>query len=262
MSAEPTLLPVLADPGWHDRAACAAPGIDPEVFFPASGDRAAARAAKQVCAGCQVTAECLGDALARPRDQDFGVRGGTSAGERRRLRQRSRPPRTPRTVKHSRAFAVEAWELAQRVGTREAARRLGCDPKTLRRSWDTHALARPTGPTPPRAVPDRAAAIQALRLAEQVGQRQAARQLGLSLGALYRAWDRHQLGRPDTRVIGAHLRDQARQRAARDPNHPWRRADTRRRAAQPRPRSRVVAARADQDRSHRTGNPREDGHER
>jgi len=55
---------------------------DPEVFFPEKGG--SVREAKAVCAGCPVRAQCLEHALAH--DERFGVWGGLSERERRRLK--------------------------------------------------------------------------------------------------------------------------------------------------------------------------------
>ncbi len=76
----------------HDwRAAAACVGTDPELFFPVAeaGPHydAQAAAAKAVCAGCPVVAECLAEALARI---PYGVAGGLTEGERRALRRRDR----------------------------------------------------------------------------------------------------------------------------------------------------------------------------
>ena len=64
---------------WRDRALCAE--TDPEAFFPEKG--ASTREAKMVCQGCEVRAECLAYALER-REQ-FGIWGGLSEPQRRRL---------------------------------------------------------------------------------------------------------------------------------------------------------------------------------
>ena len=64
-------------PAWHDLARCAE--TDPEMFFPEKGE--SVRPAKRVCAGCEVRAECLQDAL--DRGERFGVWGGLSERERR-----------------------------------------------------------------------------------------------------------------------------------------------------------------------------------
>ena len=66
-------------PAWHDLARCAE--TDPEMFFPDKGE--SVRPAKRVCAGCEVRAECLQDAL--DRGERFGVWGGMSERERRAL---------------------------------------------------------------------------------------------------------------------------------------------------------------------------------
>lgn len=66
---------------WQDRALCAQ--TDPEAFFPEKGG--STREAKRVCASCEVRAECLEYALAN--DERFGIWGGMSERERRRLRR-------------------------------------------------------------------------------------------------------------------------------------------------------------------------------
>jgi|tagenome__1003787_1003787.scaffolds.fasta_scaffold19193427_1 WhiB family redox-sensing transcriptional regulator len=70
------------DQGWQDRALCAE--TDPEAFFPEKGG--STREAKKICTGCEVRAECLEYALAN--DERFGIWGGLSERERRRLRRR------------------------------------------------------------------------------------------------------------------------------------------------------------------------------
>ncbi|WP_231839643.1 MULTISPECIES: WhiB family transcriptional regulator [Blastococcus] len=59
---------------------------DPEAFFPDKGG--STRDAKRVCAGCPVRAECLEYALAS--DERFGIWGGLSERERRRVRLQRR----------------------------------------------------------------------------------------------------------------------------------------------------------------------------
>jgi WhiB family redox-sensing transcriptional regulator len=65
---------------WQERALCAQ--TDPEAFFPEKGG--STREAKRVCTGCDVRAECLEYALTN--DERFGIWGGLSERERRRLR--------------------------------------------------------------------------------------------------------------------------------------------------------------------------------
>ena len=67
--------------GWQDRALCAQ--TDPEAFFPEKGG--STRDAKKVCLSCDVRAECLEYALAH--DERFGIWGGMSERERRRLKR-------------------------------------------------------------------------------------------------------------------------------------------------------------------------------
>ncbi|RTL64042.1 MAG: WhiB family transcriptional regulator [Pseudonocardiaceae bacterium] len=66
---------------WQDRALCAQ--TDPESFFPEKGG--STREAKRICGSCEVRAECLEYALAQ--DERFGIWGGLSERERRRLRR-------------------------------------------------------------------------------------------------------------------------------------------------------------------------------
>ncbi len=74
--------------GWWQRAACRAPGVDAEWFFPHKSG--SARRARAVCARCPVQAPCLADALATPAARDSGIRAGTTATQRRRLRRQAR----------------------------------------------------------------------------------------------------------------------------------------------------------------------------
>jgi WhiB family transcriptional regulator, redox-sensing transcriptional regulator len=69
------------EPDWQERALCAQ--TDPEAFFPEKGG--STREAKRICSGCEVRAECLEYALAN--DERFGIWGGLSERERRRLRR-------------------------------------------------------------------------------------------------------------------------------------------------------------------------------
>lgn len=69
------------DLGWQERALCSQ--TDPEAFFPEKGG--STREAKKVCRACDVRAECLEYALAH--DERFGIWGGLSERERRRLKR-------------------------------------------------------------------------------------------------------------------------------------------------------------------------------
>ena len=69
--------------GWQTDALCAQ--TDPEAFFPEKGG--STRDAKKVCGVCNVKAQCLEYALAN--DERFGIWGGLSERERRRLRKRA-----------------------------------------------------------------------------------------------------------------------------------------------------------------------------
>ena len=78
------LLQALADSeelSWQDRANCM--GVDPDLFFPERG--ASTREAKEVCRGCGVRLDRLEYALDNA--EKFGIWGGMSERERRRLRR-------------------------------------------------------------------------------------------------------------------------------------------------------------------------------
>ena len=72
---------VLDEASWQERALCAE--TDPEAFFPEKGG--STREAKKVCLGCDVRAECLEYALEN--DERFGIWGGLSERERRRVKK-------------------------------------------------------------------------------------------------------------------------------------------------------------------------------
>lgn len=66
---------------WQDQALCAQ--TDPEAFFPEKGG--STREAKRICLSCDVRQQCLEFALQN--DERFGIWGGMSERERRRLRR-------------------------------------------------------------------------------------------------------------------------------------------------------------------------------
>jgi WhiB family redox-sensing transcriptional regulator len=71
----------IEESGWWDYANCL--GVDPDLFFPERG--ASTKEAKEVCRGCIVREDCLEYALSH--GEKFGIWGGMSERERRRLRR-------------------------------------------------------------------------------------------------------------------------------------------------------------------------------
>ena len=69
------------DRTWQDYANCL--GVDPDLFFPERG--ASTKEAKEVCRGCVVREDCLEYALSN--SEKFGIWGGMSERERRRIRR-------------------------------------------------------------------------------------------------------------------------------------------------------------------------------
>src|SRR4029078_3627911 len=75
---------------WQEEANCL--GGDPDLFFPERG--ASPRGAESVCRSCEVRVDCLEYALAH--GEKFGIWGGLSERERRRVRrQRALERRAP-----------------------------------------------------------------------------------------------------------------------------------------------------------------------
>ncbi len=77
------MIDLLERPEWMLRARCR--GVDPDLFYPERG--APGSQAKAVCRACDVREDCLDYALAN--GEKFGVWGGLSERERRRVRRRS-----------------------------------------------------------------------------------------------------------------------------------------------------------------------------
>lgn len=69
---------------WRMDALCAQ--TDPDLFFPEVGERNPA--AKAVCGRCAVREQCL--AFAMGNREPYGIWGGLSADERKKLRTRQR----------------------------------------------------------------------------------------------------------------------------------------------------------------------------
>ena len=119
MSA-PDFTNIITPPAWMADGLCAQ--VDPDTWFPERGG--STREAKAVCRRCPVRAECLAYALAN--DARFGVWGGTSERDRRRMkRPAGQPPADPR--------ANEVRRLATRLTDPEIAVRLGCSARTVLR---------------------------------------------------------------------------------------------------------------------------------
>lgn len=68
---------------WQSDSLCAQ--TDPEAFFPEKGG--STRDAKKICGSCEVRSQCLEYALEN--DERFGIWGGLSERERRKLRKRA-----------------------------------------------------------------------------------------------------------------------------------------------------------------------------
>ncbi len=78
------LVDPIERPAWHATAACR--GEDPGMFHPTRDDDGKAWLAKAVCARCDHRLECVEEGMSLPARIDRGIRGGTTATERRRQR--------------------------------------------------------------------------------------------------------------------------------------------------------------------------------
>ena len=92
--------------GWQERALCAQ--TDPEAFFPEKGG--STREAKRVCLTCDVRDECLEYALGH--DERFGIWGGLSERERRKLKTDAEANRGPSLTTRARSFVPDGLRPA------------------------------------------------------------------------------------------------------------------------------------------------------
>ena len=167
------LLGLVGSQWWWFAALCAQ--TDPELFFPEKGG--STREAKAVCARCPARAECLEYALAH--DERFGVWGGTSERERRRLKDAG--PATSRSTVTERA--------AQQPGAPAAEPVVGeVDEVVVARLMAGH----------PVADPARVEVAQAAIGLHRAGRpaRQIATQLGVHERQVGRWLSRHRAGEP------------------------------------------------------------------
>lgn len=104
---------------WRDSALCAQ--TDPDTFYPEKGG--STRPAKRLCGSCEVRQQCLDYALTN--GERFGIWGGLSERERRRLRPLPAQPREPRPRRPAAiAHGTEAGYKAHRRAGEEACQ--GC----------------------------------------------------------------------------------------------------------------------------------------
>ncbi len=129
---------------WRADAACRE--TSGELFFPTAEKgptyNAQVAAAKAICAGCLVRAQCLDEALVRIPD---GIAGGLTSDERRRLRQPLRPALTTARAETRCGEREAAGRVLLAAGRpiREVARRCGVSERTAAR-WAARARAAPT----------------------------------------------------------------------------------------------------------------------
>jgi WhiB family redox-sensing transcriptional regulator len=87
--------------GWQDQAACR--NNDDFNFFPARGEDT--KSSKQLCSSCEVSKDCLEYAMWS--GENFGIWGGTSERERRKLRQQRLADGNPPNGRES----YRSWDI-------------------------------------------------------------------------------------------------------------------------------------------------------
>ena len=114
----------MSDTEFRQHGVCAQ--TDPEAFYPADGQ--SATGAVRVCQACPVRAECLEYALRH--DERFGVWGGMTEQQRRRLRRhRGLPSRAARDRADKQATARRMFAAGRSKS--EIGRLLGLSGTTL-----------------------------------------------------------------------------------------------------------------------------------
>jgi WhiB family redox-sensing transcriptional regulator len=93
---------IAAAPDWQEEGLCRQ--VDPELFYPEKGQSSAS--AKLICSRCPVKDECLRFAL--DRDEPFGIWGGTSEQDRRKMKGKQSRKRTGPTPRERAAAIVAA----------------------------------------------------------------------------------------------------------------------------------------------------------
>jgi|HubBroStandDraft_4_1064222.scaffolds.fasta_scaffold344899_2 WhiB family redox-sensing transcriptional regulator len=120
---EPAQVP--DDPGWQGRALCRQ--ADPDAFFPEPGALAPEnRQALRTCRCCPVRSECLEWAIGN--GEEFGIWGGMTQRERRRMVRGTPSPRRP--AERQSAHQGVIWDAqkqkwAARIRIDGSRRRLG-----------------------------------------------------------------------------------------------------------------------------------------
>jgi len=75
---------------WMSEAACVAPGVDPDLWFPNLHEcRGEEGKAIAICGNCQVKPECLAHALKEPH-LGFGIWAGLTSDEIRAMQRKLR----------------------------------------------------------------------------------------------------------------------------------------------------------------------------
>lgn len=130
MSLDDIIGELVDQPPWYQDAVCSQ--VDPALFFPEKGEGSHARAAKVICSGCDVKAQCLRAALER--NERFGVWGGLTERERRRLK-----PTQPAAPCSTTAEMDEGLRLmGEGMTASQAARGSGANRRMLSRTWHDH----------------------------------------------------------------------------------------------------------------------------
>ena len=89
---------------WRERALCN-DHPEPDLWYAGDGDHVARTEAVRICGHCPVRAECLTDGMY----EDFGIWGGMTLRQRRRIRRNRRKTIAVGTQRRLRALAYRGW---------------------------------------------------------------------------------------------------------------------------------------------------------
>ena len=123
---DPDVLNTTTSLEWMTGGVCAQ--VDPELWFPEKGG--STRQAKALCTGCPVQVQCLAYALTH--DERFGVWGGASERDRRRMKRTATRPQAA-SVRPPDPRTGVIRQLATTLTDPEIAARLGCSSRTVLR---------------------------------------------------------------------------------------------------------------------------------
>lgn len=140
------------EPDWRQRAACANPDVDPEIFFAHPGG--SATLALEICRTCPVREQCLAHALTQP--ETDGIWGGKTPNQRQDIRRRI-GLKSVRRISPLHGCGTEAGfrrHLRNETRPCEPCREASLDARAERRHRHSAAQTQRTATKPTRRIPE------------------------------------------------------------------------------------------------------------